>query len=369
MLLICCMSITVFADDRSATGSITVTMEYNNKSVSGGNLTIYKVGDAQKAGTGYQYTLTEDFAGSGAVLATEESADTAKTLSTYASNHGITGTTLTIDSSGKASFEDLAIGVYLIVQNKAASGYAKISPFLVNIPLVLNTGVTYAVSSGNEIYDVDAFPKMTKRSSGSSSGSSSYTSITTVTNPTTAPGITSTTTTTSTPGSTAAPGSTAKPGTTGTPGSTSTTDGTPGSTGTPGTTGTPGSTGTTGTPGSDGTTDTTGTPGSSSDPNSPDAPNTEDNTSSTDGSEPGGSQRTADGSTPSGSSTSQDGTTPSGGSGQQDVVITPSETKTAETPKLPQTGQLNWPIPVLVVLGLAAFSIGWNLRFGRIRRR
>lgn len=34
-------------------------------------------------------------------------------------------------------------------------------------------------------------------------------------------------------------------------------------------------------------------------------------------------------------------------------------------PVLPQTGQLNWPIPVLVVLGLCLFSIGWVLRTGK----
>ena len=33
--------------------------------------------------------------------------------------------------------------------------------------------------------------------------------------------------------------------------------------------------------------------------------------------------------------------------------------------KLPQTGQLNWPIPVLVVSGLGMFSVGWMLRFGK----
>lgn len=32
---------------------------------------------------------------------------------------------------------------------------------------------------------------------------------------------------------------------------------------------------------------------------------------------------------------------------------------------LPQTGQLNWPIPVLVVLGLALFTLGWFLRYGK----
>lgn len=34
-------------------------------------------------------------------------------------------------------------------------------------------------------------------------------------------------------------------------------------------------------------------------------------------------------------------------------------------PGLPQTGQLNWPIPVLTVLGLGLFSAGWALCFGR----
>lgn len=38
-------------------------------------------------------------------------------------------------------------------------------------------------------------------------------------------------------------------------------------------------------------------------------------------------------------------------------------------PTLPQTGQLNWPIPVLVTLGLGLFSIGWALRFGSGRKK
>lgn len=32
---------------------------------------------------------------------------------------------------------------------------------------------------------------------------------------------------------------------------------------------------------------------------------------------------------------------------------------------LPQTGQLNWPVPVLAVLGLCLFLGGWALRFGK----
>ena len=40
----------------------------------------------------------------------------------------------------------------------------------------------------------------------------------------------------------------------------------------------------------------------------------------------------------------------------------PSAPTTPGGPILPQTGQLNWPIPVLVVLGLGLFAAGWILR-------
>lgn len=34
-----------------------------------------------------------------------------------------------------------------------------------------------------------------------------------------------------------------------------------------------------------------------------------------------------------------------------------------DDPTLPQTGQLNWPIPVLTVFGLLLLTVGWMLRF------
>lgn len=36
---------------------------------------------------------------------------------------------------------------------------------------------------------------------------------------------------------------------------------------------------------------------------------------------------------------------------------------TPTEPGLPQTGQLNWPIPVLTAFGLGLFAVGWMLRF------
>ena len=37
-------------------------------------------------------------------------------------------------------------------------------------------------------------------------------------------------------------------------------------------------------------------------------------------------------------------------------------------PDLPQTGQLNWPIPLMLVSGLALFLVGWVLRYGKKER-
>ena len=36
-----------------------------------------------------------------------------------------------------------------------------------------------------------------------------------------------------------------------------------------------------------------------------------------------------------------------------------------QDPTLPQTGQLNWPVPVLAVSGVVLFTIGWLICFNR----
>lgn len=50
---------------------------------------------------------------------------------------------------------------------------------------------------------------------------------------------------------------------------------------------------------------------------------------------------------------------------QEPEPTTPTTPPKPSEPTLPQTGQLNWPIPVLTALGLCLFSFGWVLRFGR----
>ena len=48
----------------------------------------------------------------------------------------------------------------------------------------------------------------------------------------------------------------------------------------------------------------------------------------------------------------------------KDTVVTITNTS-----KLPQTGQLNWPVPVLICAGLALFVVGWVLFFRRKKEK
>lgn len=47
----------------------------------------------------------------------------------------------------------------------------------------------------------------------------------------------------------------------------------------------------------------------------------------------------------------------------------PPPTEPDVPPDLPQTGQLNWPVPVMAVFGMALFALGWGLFFSAKRRR
>lgn len=209
--LLCGMSAAAFAHEvpeLDQKGSISITMKKGTAVVSGGSLTLYRVGEVWEEDGNYRFRPTGDFAGFDQPLEDVQSAELAGALADYAKAHDLTGTTKEVGLDGKLSFPELELGLYLLVQNKAAQGYSKAEPFLVTVPMR---------EEGRYIYDVDASPKVEVEQ------------------------------------------------------------------------------------------EKTPTP-----PNTPNTP------------KPG----------------------------------TPGQTR------LPQTGQLNWPVPVLVVLGLSLFSIGWMLRFG-----
>lgn len=153
LALLLSMSVTVLAYtplDPERTGSITVSPT-SGKSI-GTELSIYRVADVVVDNADQQYILTEDFSGSGADLTNlDNTEELAKTLSAYAANQGLSGTTKAVGTDGSVTFDSLPLGLYLLIQTVAQPGESIVNPFLVSVPML----------DGNAewVYDVDAGPK------------------------------------------------------------------------------------------------------------------------------------------------------------------------------------------------------------------
>lgn len=154
LLLLCMLALPVDAHnipDLEQEGSIHIQMCYAGSPVSGGELTLYRVGDIEENNGDYSFVLTEQFSSSKVSLKNVQSPATADKLADFTSSRKIEGYTKTIKTDGTVSFQNLQPGLYLLVQHRAAQGYYCVNSFLVSIPLL---------ESGVYNYDVDASPKV-----------------------------------------------------------------------------------------------------------------------------------------------------------------------------------------------------------------
>jgi len=149
--------------DLNRSGTIDVTIRYDGKPVPGGELTLYRVGDIAQEDGNYSFVLTDLFASSGVTLDNLQRPETAKKLSDYAVQQGIVGETKKISKNGKITFDELKPGLYLLVQNKAATGYLKLSSFLVTLPMRETDGYSYHVEAGPKVSPVPTEPTNTEQ--------------------------------------------------------------------------------------------------------------------------------------------------------------------------------------------------------------
>lgn len=155
LILICSVRMTVCAHsvpDLSQTGSVTVMMRDGGSIVAGGTLTLYRAGSITEDNGSYGFVPTEEFAGCGLSLENVGNAQLAEKLAAYAADQKLAGTTADIAEDGRAFFDGLELGLYLLVQNTAADGYYAVTPFLVSVPMLDAEGDGY-------LYAVDASPK------------------------------------------------------------------------------------------------------------------------------------------------------------------------------------------------------------------
>lgn len=160
LLLLAVIPVGAFADqfDLAKTGSITVQLRdiYHPDKNIGGTIRLHKVGDATIRNSALSFTPTADFSGSGIVLADVNAAGLPDKLLAYAEEQKISGTNVEADAQGKAAFPGLAAGLYLVSQETAVSGYYKVSPFLVSLPM-------YEAESGWN-YNIQVSPKVQRPS-------------------------------------------------------------------------------------------------------------------------------------------------------------------------------------------------------------
>lgn len=159
LVLIFSMSADAFAADTivdwDRTGSVSVTpkdAEDGHTVIKGTSFTLYKVAEAANDGISLRYVLTEEFKGSGADLSELNADGLAKLLTEYAGQNELLGTTERADDNGTVAFKDLSLGLYLLVQTGEVNGAYAVDPFLVSVPMTDADGSAW-------IYDVEASPK------------------------------------------------------------------------------------------------------------------------------------------------------------------------------------------------------------------
>lgn len=138
--------------DMSRRGSISITLIDANtgNTVTGGSLTAYQIAYPVENNGIYSFEFTDEMKNCGLDLSDLESSSLAISLAYYVKSHDIEGKTINVNNEGKVKFDNLDLGIYLVVQSTVSDNYVTIKSFLVSIPMDVD---------GELVYDVDATPK------------------------------------------------------------------------------------------------------------------------------------------------------------------------------------------------------------------
>ena len=164
LLLMCGIAMSASADehqdkqpDYSRNGSVTLDIKTaTGKTVGGGTLTVYRIADAVYDNGDNLFVLTDDFSESGTEpgkIGTQDKGLSieAEKLSTFTRENHLKGVaTVAVSEDGHAVIPDLSLGLYLVVQENAPEDYEPIHPFLVTVPFW---------DGEKLVYDVYANPK------------------------------------------------------------------------------------------------------------------------------------------------------------------------------------------------------------------
>ena len=137
--------------DFSNKGSIEITLMDNEDvvGIEGAEITIYKVANAVESNHNLVFEYVDELAGCGVNLTNLEVPTIAQDISECMPTD-LTGLTDTTDVNGVVKFDNIDLGLYLVVQNNRVEGYSIIDSFLVMVPVE---------KENNWEYDIEALPK------------------------------------------------------------------------------------------------------------------------------------------------------------------------------------------------------------------
>lgn len=136
--------------DLKKTGSITLTLQYDGKPLSGGSFALYRVGTVTEKDGDYSFTTAGTGFSAFSSSLDKLDAALAQKLKDYADSQKLQPVASAKNSGGKAVFSKVTPGLYLVVQTQRCTGYELLSPFLVSVPMN---------EDGHYRYDIDASGK------------------------------------------------------------------------------------------------------------------------------------------------------------------------------------------------------------------
>lgn len=137
--------------DFTKKGSISVTLEdkENNKYIENAEISLYHIANAKEENYNLAFEYTESLKSCETELKNLTDTNLTKDISKCITNE-IPSIKQNTDNNGTVRFENLALGLYLVIQTNQVEEYSTIDPFLVMIP---------KVEDNKYIYDLKANPK------------------------------------------------------------------------------------------------------------------------------------------------------------------------------------------------------------------
>lgn len=136
--------------DFERTGSLSVTMSCSHGYKSGGNVALYRIADLKWINDNYKFEYTEDFKDCQIPLNNLNADGLGDSFNNYVIEKQIV-----VDRSilydGTVVYNNLPLGLYLVVHEEATEGFTTALPFIITLPM--SDGIEWQ-------YDVDASPKV-----------------------------------------------------------------------------------------------------------------------------------------------------------------------------------------------------------------